>query len=105
MSQKFTVKNHKHSWEQFYIDINIASWLGTETIANVDFVAQDQYENPETANLLDAVKSTFSGTVVKPFIKAGTVGEYYWIFCKVTTNQSSKGVFILKVGVLDIPGV
>jgi hypothetical protein len=103
MSQQFALSEKKHSWEKFFVDLDISSWLGTETISQVNFTAKDSAGTDVTATFLDAVKCTYSGSVLKPYIQAGSDGARYYVIMKVTTNQQSYGVFILLVQVKDVP--
>jgi len=102
MSETFTLSQNKGSWEKWFIDIDISSWLSTETISAVAFVAKDENGTTVTETLLDAVKCTYSGSTIRPYVQGGTDGITYFIICHVTTAEGSYGEFIVRLTVQDV---
>jgi hypothetical protein len=83
----------------YAVEIDIASWLGTETIQSVAYSAVDEDGVDVTTTLLDSGKHAFSGSKIKPWVRAGTAGKSYLVFAVVTTTVASVDVWGIHVTV------
>jgi hypothetical protein len=101
MSEILKILTEKTPKEAGYASIDISSWLLTETITNVDFTAFNKKSKSSSPEVLDSVKSTFTGVYLKPYLKGGLDKNSYIIRMVVTTNQQSIGEFILEFNVVD----
>jgi hypothetical protein len=101
MSETFELETTKTPYEAGHVSIDLSVWLRGETITNVDFFAKNFRTNTEDTLIIDAIKSTFSGVYIKPYIQNGVHGEKYIVRMHVTTSVSSKGAFYLIFEVKD----
>ena len=98
----FNLPESKPVFSQWFVSIDISEWLETETIQTVAFSALREGPGEDaTSVILDPAKCTYSGSVLKPFIRGGVIGATYLIEIRVTTNAGSKEVWCLRV---DIEG-
>lgn len=88
--EQFAFENPKAIFDELFIEIDITVWLGSEIISSVVYTAVNQAGADVTANIVDAVKSTYAGALLKPFIKAGVDASKNTLVCQVTTNNDSK---------------
>ncbi len=98
----FKIKDPKPNYDEHLVSILISKWLGTESISAVTFTAFNIDTGVAvTSTVIDTAKCTFTDTVIKPFIQAGTDGETYVVYMDVATNGSpvSKGRFFLEFSV------
>jgi hypothetical protein len=105
MSEHFTLPHAKEVEEKYFVTIDIASWLQGEAISTVAFTAIKISDNSDAStDILDAGKCTYSGSILKPYIKAGVGDERYYVKMKVTTDASEVpiGVFVLLLFVEDV---
>jgi len=102
MSETFTLSQKKGSYEKWFIDIDISTWLSTETISALSVSAKDENGTDVSSTLIDAVKSTYSGSTIRPYVQGGTDGVTYYVVCHVTTAEGSYGEFIVKLTVEDV---
>lgn len=86
----------------YAVAIDIASWLGTETISTVTYSAFDEDGVDVTSILLDSNKHTFSGSVIKPWVRAGTAGKVYLILAVVATTVASTDIWGIRVTVKPV---
>jgi hypothetical protein len=85
------------------VEIDIASWLGTETIQGVVWTAKDEETSADVSStFLDSGKHAFTGAKIKPWIRAGTSGHTYLVTGVVTTTVGSIDVFCVRVVVKDV---
>ena len=92
----FGILSNKPIFAQWFIQLNIASWLSTETILSVNFTAKTMPDEQDvTDTVLDVVKCTYSGSVLKPFINAGVENVSYRIIIKVVTVEESQEEFYI----------
>ena len=90
MIREFIITEPKPSYAQWFIEVDLSVWLGSETIDSVDFKAKQISDGLDVSNVvLDATKSAFTGTVLKPFIRGGVSGRSYIAIMKVITNSVS----------------
>lgn len=101
MSERFVIERAKTSYEAGHASIDISVWLRTETINTVAFSAKNIKTNIADASVIDAVKSTFSGVYLKPYIRNGVSGQSYRVRMQVATHQDSLGDFFLDFEVKD----
>jgi hypothetical protein len=102
MSERFTLQEIKASWEKFFAEIDASAWLGSETISSVAFTAKDSSGTDVSATLLDAVKNTYTTTLIKPYIKGGTSGNRYYIIMHVDTNGDNHREYVIELLVQDL---
>lgn len=102
MSERFTLQEIKASWEKFFAEIDAAAWLGSETISSVAFSAKDEAGVDVTATLLDAVKNTYTATLIKPYIRGGTSGKRYYIIMHVDTTFDNHREYVIEMLVMDL---
>ena len=109
MKRLFTLTDPKPIYAEWLVSIDLTTWLGTEEISAVTYVAEDKKTRKVmTSTVLDTTKCTNTATVVKPFIQAGASGATYIVTMKVTTdsNPVSKDEIYLRWSVDDnIPGI
>ena len=103
MSERFKLAEPKDPWEKWFVEVDIAKFLGAETIAAVEFLAKDAAGNDVTATLLDAAKNTWSGSLVKPYVQGGEHGSIYFILLRVTTSGQNYRTFVLEIIVKSVP--
>ncbi|MCU0589849.1 MAG: hypothetical protein MUC33_01295 [Desulfobacterales bacterium] len=101
MSEKFVLQEVKASWEKFFVEIDAAAWLGSETISNVTFSAKDAAGTDVSATLLDAAKNTFTTTLIKPYVRGGTSGTRYYVIMRVSTNGDNHREYVIELLVHD----
>ena len=103
MSERFKLAEPKSAWEKWFVEVDVAKWLGEETIASVEFLAKSDSGEDVTATLLDAAKNTWSGSLVKPYVRAGTSGNRYFILLRVTSSGQNYREFVVELLVKDTP--
>jgi hypothetical protein len=101
MSEILKINNTKTPDEKGFVDIDISVWLKTETILNVNFSAKNEKTKVNAPEVFDAIKSTFGGVYLKPYIQNGVSGNFYTVRIYVRTNNDSYGTFFLQFGVKD----
>ena len=102
MNKIFELDGMKASTAEFAVEIDLSSWLGTETIASVVYSAKCLNDGTTvTDTVLDATKHSNTTTAVKPWIKAGTSGKTYLVKMVVTGSAGSQEVFGVQFSVYD----
>ena len=87
--------------DEFQINFDISSWLGTDTIASVAYSAIDEDEDVVTA-CYDSEKSVYTNTVIKPYLKGGgTDDKKYIVKAQVTTTNTYKKSFYIDFRVSE----
>ena len=89
--------------DQFFVSIDIATWLGTDTISSCAFTAVDENDVDATATVLDGAKCTYSGTLLKPYIKGGANGVLYVAAIEVSTTAGDKKTWFVQFTCLTRP--
>lgn len=98
----FELSEVKSSASEFFITVDLTNWLGSETIANVDFaVIRDSDNTDVTSELTDAGQNAYTATGITPYLKGGVSGESYTFHMVVTTDAGSIEDFLLKFSVSD----
>jgi len=94
---------YKAASDEFFVTLDVAQWLGTETISSVAFSAKSLTDGTTyTSTVLDSGKNTYTAAgIIKPWIRAGTVGHTYLVTMLVTTNATQKESFYLQFTVKD----
>ena len=98
----FQISSSKPSYAQWFIQLSIATWVGTETIKTVNFSAKNKDDDVDASDVvLDSVKNTYSGTTLKPFVRAGVDLNEYRVVIQVETNEGSKEEFYIDFDVAN----
>jgi hypothetical protein len=82
--------------DQFAAEIDIATWLSSDTISSVAYTAVDGSGENSASDVLDGDKHSNTNTVIKPYIKGGVTDNRYTVKCLVTTSGGDKKAFYLK---------
>ena len=102
--QSFHFENPKAIYDAAFVEIDIAEWLETETIQDpVGFSAVDQDGADATAEVLDLVRSGFSGSRLLPYIKGGVDRVRYTVLCQVDTLEGNHQEFRITFSVREAP--
>lgn len=102
MNRIFELDGMKPTTAEFAVEIDLSSWLGSETIASVVYSAKCLNDSSNvTTTVLDSTKHANTTTAVKPWIKAGTSGNTYLVKMTVTGSSGSVEVFGLQFSVYD----
>ena len=101
--EEFYYDNPKAIFDEEFVEVDIATWLSTETISSVSFTAVDSDGVDATATVLNVGASTYSGSVLQPFIKGGVNLERYTVVCQVTTSGGSKQEYRIKFRIKEAP--
>jgi len=99
----FQIGKSKPSYSQFFAQLDISSWVGTETLNSVNFTAKNKETgSDESSTILDVIKCTYTvGNILKPYIRAGVHNQEYRIKIKVVTAEESQEVFYIDFDVFD----
>jgi len=91
------------SSDEFQVEFDISTWLGTDVIDSVAYSAVDETGTTATATVLDAAKHANTNTIIKPYIKGGgTANKQYTVKMLVTTVNAYKKAFYIKYTVRDV---
>ena len=101
--EQFAFERPKAIYDEAYVEIDIAEWLENETINAVTFTAVDSDGTDATSVVLDVGQSTFSGSLVYPFIKGGVDLQRYTVLCQVDTVEGSQQEFRVVFTVREAP--
>jgi hypothetical protein len=101
--EQFAFERPKATFDEAFTEVNIADWLGQETISDVTFSAVDSAGGDATAAVLDLILSTFTGTYLYPWIKGGVDGEKYTVLCQVDTAEGSQQEFRVIFKIREAP--
>ncbi len=101
--ESFSFERPKATYDEAYVEIDIADWLENETINAVTFTAVDSAGGDATAVVLDVGQSTFNGSLVYPFIKGGVDLEKYTVLCQVDTVEGSQQEFRVVFKIKEAP--
>jgi len=98
----FELPDSKPVFSASLVEIDISTWLGTDTISNIDWTAATEAGVDATATVLTALSCAYDNDdgTISPFIKAGTSGETYICTMQVTTTGGSQEVFTLRWSVI-----
>ena len=94
----FELPDSKPVFSASLVEIDISTWLGTDTISDIDWTAETEAGVDATSIVLTAGSCVYDNTLglIKPFIKAGASGTTYICTMQVTTTGGSKEVFTLR---------
>lgn len=104
MIREFIIDDPKPSYAQWFAEIDLSAWLGSEVVDSVSFSAKRIDDGVDVSStLLDSAKNTYTSTTLKPFIRGGESGSKYLVTIKVTTNTSEavKEEFYIALRVQD----
>lgn len=99
----FEIPDSKPSTAQWFVDVDINSWLGSENISNVVFTATREDNNGNaTSIVLDANKCTWNNDagLLRPFIRGGNNGISYLVKMDVTTTDNAQDTFWVRFAVM-----
>lgn len=96
--ESFKIIQPVHPSEEGFVEIDISVWLGTDTIKSVAYTATDAKTGEDaTSAVLDTGLCTFSGKIIKPYIKGGTNKKSYKVLSLVTCNEvTDVGAFVVE---------
>jgi len=98
----FNLPDEKPAFSQWFATIDITDFLGTESIQTVTFIAIRENTGEDVSTVvLDQAKCTYSGALIKPFIRAGKPGATYLVEMRILTVEGSQEVFFLRFDVAD----
>lgn len=99
ITRYFYVSDKKPSAAIWTVDLNIAGWLGSTTISNVDYSAK----RLDTGDVVASVLGTPSevGTHIYPVLQAGVSGISYLLAIEVTASNGDKDTFYIQWTVYD----
>lgn len=86
----FVIKQPKPPWDAFFVEVDVSSWLDTDTISSVTFSATDSDGNDATNDVLDPAKNTNTTTTIKPYITGGDSGKTYSVVMKATSDAGDR---------------
>ena len=93
MERVFTIEDPKPVAAEFLVDIDLTTWLGTEDISTVGYVAKSMETGKDvTTTVLNASKNTNTAKVVQPFIQAGSDTASYCVIMTVTSDGTPAAV-------------
>ena len=72
----------------FPVEIDITTWLNGAYISNVSFSAEDMSTGRSAASVVNQTNSSFTNTLLKPWIQAGSGDSTYCVTMVVTTNDT-----------------
>lgn len=104
MKRLWELDGMKPTTAQFFLTLDLTQWLGTESITGVTFTAKNADTGEVvTTTVIDTTKCTYTGALVKPFIRAGASGNTYVVKMEVTTNSTpeTKDSFYIQFSVQD----
>ncbi len=101
MAERFALPEVKSSWEKYYVEIDCSAWLGAEKIVGASFAARDETGADVSATLIDAIKSTYTDTTVKIYVRGGTGGKRYTLTARVSTDGDNHREYIISMLVAD----
>ena len=107
ITRHFVLSKSKPSTSEFPVEIDLTSWVGTDTIASVAYSAVDKADGSDVSStVIDAAQCANTTLMIYPFIQAGTDKAIYVVTCVVTTTAGSIESFYLEFGINDdIPGI
>jgi len=98
----FNLPEEKPAFSEWFVTVDISEWLGAEDIQTVVFSAICEDDGTDASStILDGAKNTYTGSYLKPFVKAGQPGYTYRVEMRVTTTQGSKEVWYVRFDVAD----
>ncbi len=101
--EQFVFDRAKANYDAAYVEIDITEWLESETIQAVTYSAVDSSGADATAEVLDLLRSNYSGTLLLPYVKGGINLEQYTVLCRVDTLEGNHQEFRLKFNVREAP--
>lgn len=108
-TRRFQLSKSKPVFAEWYVSIDLTNWLDGESIDSVSFSAARKDTGADaTSDVISAGDCTYTSTVLKPFIKAGTDGVTYVVTMQVASDASpsSKDEFYLEFTIDDnIPNI
>jgi hypothetical protein len=92
----------KPSFAQWFVQLDITTWVSNETLSNVNFSCKNKETGDDVTNtVLDPVKCTYTGNILKPFIRAGENLMEYRTTIEVETAEGSKESFYIDHDIYD----
>jgi len=102
MKRLWEIPGYKPSTAEFQVSLDLSAWLGTENVEAVTFTAKEVGAGTDvTTSVLDSNKNAYSASIVRPWIKGGESGKTYQVSMAVTTNQTTKDIFVIQFSVYD----
>lgn len=103
MRRLFTIPDKKPPNAQFPVTLNLAGYLGVDTIGTVSYDAIDMTNQVNAGtSILDISKSLNGTSIVKPWIKGGTPGNTYKVLVDVILTGTSQDQFGIIVNVGEL---
>lgn len=96
-----TIPDYVHPDDEFAVDIDISTWLDSDTISSVAYSAVDEDGDTATTTVLDAAQHSATTTVISPYIKGGTHDVWYIVKMVVSTAGGDEKTFYLKFHCFD----
>jgi len=90
-----TIEVAKPPYDEYFVTVDISTWLDTDEIQGVVFSAKDSAGADATATVLDPAKNTNTTTIIKPYLKGGVSGTTYTVILKVSTSDGDNVEFYL----------
>lgn len=98
----FQISLSKPTYAQWFVELDISQWVGSETLDTVNFSAKEKETGSDVSTvILDDVKCTYANNILKPFIRAGTDKIDYRITIECGTQEGSKEVFYIDFDVAN----
>ena len=91
-----TLPDYVHPDDEFGVDIDISSWLGTDTISSVAYTAVDDSQVDATSDVLITGQCSETSTIITCYIKGNTHDTWYIVKMVVTTAGGDEKTFYLK---------
>ncbi len=101
--EEFFAERLKANYDAAYIEIELSVWLEQENLQTVVYSALDSAGGDATAEVLDLVRSTYSGTKLLPYVRGGLDLESYVVLCRVDTLEGSQQEFRIRFRVREAP--
>jgi len=103
MQRLVVIPDPKPIYSEWFVEVDLSNWLAGENIQTVVFSAKKLSDGTDaTTEVLDVSKNTNTTSVIKPFIRGGTSGEWYIVTLQVETDAGSKDEFYIKFQVRNV---
>ena len=88
--------DYVHPADEFGVDIDISTWLDTDTISSVVYTAVDDDGDDATSTVLITGQCSETSTIMTVYIKGGTHDNWYILKMVVSTTAGDEKTFYLK---------